>query len=314
MEPTNKGNIQVKCPKCEEEYNEDGRILKKLKLAIDVDTHDRFHCWTCGFKGWTIVRLLRKYKSSFYAEYLKRFATEEDILKDEDIEGESVKKVVLPDDFQLLATADYGNFVVRESINYLKERGVRYQDLWYYKFGISKEWPWKNRVVMPSFDENGKLNYLCGRDITGKQKFKYCDSDVPKKNIVFNDLNIDWTKEVTITEGIFDLIKCNRNSVPVLGSDLSFRSMLFLKIAQNNTPVLLAFDKDMRDSKLPKVVKMLMGAGIKVRVLNYSLLDGHDVGEASRKGFVCAKAQAEIWDFETRLKDKLSRITTRPIL
>ncbi len=313
MDATNKGNIQVKCPKCEDELRKEGIVLKKRKLAIDLLNHDRFHCWVCGESGKSLIRLIRIYKSNeIYGEYLRRFATEDTVTRDEEKEGDEEKKVVLPNDFRLLVTQDYNDRTVRFALEYLKKRGVRYKDLWYYKFGISDEWPWQNRVIMPSFDADGNLNYLCGRDVTERQKFSYCDSDVPKKNIVFNELNIDWNEELTITEGIFDLIKCNRNSVPVLGSDLSFISLLFMRIVQNNTPVLLALDNDMKGSKIPKIAQMLIRMGVKVRVLDHG--KPQDVGDMSRKDFLTYRSAAKVWDFEARMKDKISRIFSSAVL
>lgn len=294
-------NIQVKCPKCLEEHIKQGIPLKKRKLAIAVDSNV-FHCWFCGYKG-HVIKLLSNYASDIhFNEFVRRFADKRSIKMNE-YEEEILQVPKLPNDFKMLAVNKRG-YQSKIAISYLKTRGVTERDLWYYKFGISNVWPWANRVIMPSFDEYGELSYFVGRAIYD-EKYNYCDSENKKKHIIFNELNIDWSEELTIVEGIFDLVKSNDNTVPLLGSDFSKESLLFMKIIQNNTPVLLALDSDMNDNKLPKIVETLKRSGVAVRVLDVS---GYkDVGEMSKDEFNKRRESALVWDETQILKDKISR-------
>ena len=52
----------------------------------------------------------------------------------------------------------------------------------------------------------------------------------PDKNIIFNELYVDWDSDLVITEGIFDAIKAGPNSIPLLGSTVRENSKLFQKI------------------------------------------------------------------------------------
>ena len=303
-------NIQVKCPYCLEEKAEHGIPLRKRKLAILL-TSQVWHCWNCARKG-HILKVVRRFatKDQFY-EYMRRFA-DKDALRIHEHEEEEYRPSVLPPDFTMLAT-NKTNPYVKQALRYLRKRGIEERDLWYFKFGVAGEWPWSNRVIMPSFDEHGDLNYFVGRDIGGQARFKYFDSELTKKHIIFNELNIDWSEELTITEGIFDLLKCNDNAVPLLGSDLSMESVLFMKIIQNKTPVLLALDDDMGDSKIPWITKMLMAVGIRVRILN---MDGYkDVGDMTKEVFLQRREEAKLWTPMNVLKDKIRRkIKSRSIL
>ena len=201
----------------------------------------------------------------------------------------------------------------KQALRYLRSRGVTERDLWFFKFGIAGEWPWANRVIMPSFDEHGSLSYYCGRAMDLNPIFKYWDSEFRKGHVIFNELNIDWTQELTITEGIFDLIKCNENAVALLGSTLIDESRLFEMIVKNKTPVLLALDADMKDTKVPWIVRMLRKAGIRVRVLD---MDGYeDVGAMSSDTFNERREKAEVWTDVVVLKDKINRkIKSRQIV
>ena len=60
------------------------------------------------------------------------------------------------------------------------------------------------------------------------------------RNIIFNELYLDFDKEITIVEGIFDAMKAE-NAVPILGSTLSENSVLFKKIIKYDTPIPFGF-------------------------------------------------------------------------
>lgn len=309
-------NIQIKCPFCVEDKAKQGLPVRKRKLAIALEKNDVWHCWVCGRKG-HIIGVLHKFcDREAYLEYMNRFA-DKDSIRINTHEEEEQTISVLPPDFKMLAIHQTGGYA-KQALRYLKKRGITDRDLWYFKFGITdgrcetdEGWKWENRVIMPSFDDKGELNYFCGRAM-GEAKFKYNDSEAQKTHIIFNELNIDWTQELTIVEGIFDLIKCNDNAVPLLGSDFRDTSALFMKILQHKTPVLLALDNDMSDSKIPWIVKMLMRAGIHVRVLD---LDGYkDVGEMTKKVFLQRRKEAEVWNEKTLMKNRISRMRPKTIL
>ena len=307
-----KGNIQVKCPKCLIQHQKMGIPLRKRKLAINILMGDVFHCWVCGYRG-RLTMALRDYCSSgLLIEYLKRFADQKTLTAMTDIKPKE-KEIRLPSDFKLLALhQDSKNQNIKRALTYAKERGLTERDLWYFKLGISEEWPWVNRILFPSFDENGDFNYMVGRAYVKDPKYPYWDTPIDATSIVFNGVNIDWKKEVTITEGLLDLVKCNDNAVPLLGSDLKVYSALFGMIIKYNTPVLLAMDQDMAYKKMPHIVDLFLKTGIKLRVLQ---LGKHgDVGDMSKEEFLKRRELAPRWSRMSLLTHKINEITSGPVL
>ena len=151
----------------------------------------------------------------------------------------------------------------------------------------------------------GDINFFVSRSIDSGSRFKYLNSTNSKSKVVFNELNIDWKKELTVAEGPFDLMSCNLNATCLLGSNLSSRSLLFSKIVHNRTPVLLALDKDMT-KKSQNIAELLDSYSINVRILD--LKSFNDVGEMSRETFKRLAFEAKPWSRNDSLIFKIRSI------
>ena len=289
-------NVHVMCPSC-------GKSPKKKKFVIRLD-NDLCHCFVCGLKGRTLAPIIRKFGSrenlAFYNEnFLGASSTIED-------SEEQFLKISLPPDFTFLANyQDAKDPDVRDALKYLKSRGMTERDFWYFKFGICFEGAYRRRVVMPSFDAKGNLNFYTGRSIDDTHYMKYQNSKVNKTDIIFNELNIDWHRELTLVEGPFDLVKCDDNSTCLLGSTLSKDSYLFQKIAENKTPVVIGLDSD-AEEKTIKIAKALYDYNVEVKILD--LGSKNDVGEMSKKEFLKAKKSATPWSTKGSLLSKISTL------
>jgi hypothetical protein len=157
---------------------------------------------------------------------------------------------------------------------------------------------------MPSFDAEGKLNYFTARAIDKEKKPKYDNPDVDKNPVVFNDINIDWTKKLVLCEGPFDLVKCPENSTALLGSDLDERHELFNKILLNNTPVALALDGDMWNKKTPKIAKKLEEYSIDTVVVD--VRPWGDPGSMSKMEFESALAAAKPLTWQDNILNRIN--------
>ena len=284
-------NIAVKCPSC-------GRRGKK-KLAIQVKT-GQWHCWSCAIKGAKLSSLIKKYKSSFFEEFKKLF---KDHQHAGDLSSVSVEKqheeIHLPEGFLLLAAhLNSRDPDIRDTIAYCRRRGLTDRDMWYFKLGTCQSGQYRRRVIMPSFDSAGKLNYYAARTIDQTKYMKYLNAKVAKKSLIFNELNIDWSSEVTLVEGPFDLSKCNSNAVCILGSHLDETYTVFQEIVRNNTPVLLALDPDAAD-KAQKYAKLFSQYAINVRMLRHGKYS--DVGEMPKSEFENCRLNAHTWNDTQRL-------------
>lgn len=278
-------NFDVRCPICAP------TDPTKKKLSIRTDTSAN-HCWVCGWKARSIIPLIKKFGSENHVFAFKEIFGITD--KDAQLitgELEQKQKVKLPEDFTLLTLANEMDPDVKACWRYLYSRGLSDRDAWYFKLGISNELRWKRRVIMPSFNENGELNYFVARAIDKDKKPKYDNPDVDKNPIVFNEINVDWSKRLTLVEGAFDLVKCPENSTALLGSDLDERHEIFNKILLNETPIALSLDGDMWDKKTPKVVKKLEEYNIDVIVVD--VRPWGDPGSMSKSDFNDALKEAK---------------------
>ena len=125
------------------------------------------------------------------------------------------------------------------------------------------------------------------------------------KDIIFNELFIDWNKDLVLVEGVFDALVAG-NAVPILGSTLRSGSDLLRKIVRNDTPIYIALDPDAAD-KERRIIEMLLRNDIelhKVDVTGYE-----DVGSMPKDIFIERKQNASLIDRDNYLLlDMLSAI------
>jgi hypothetical protein len=258
----------------------------------------------CGLKGRSLRYTIRKYAYRHYESYVRLFESED--YKSKLLPEEEVKEVKIPNGFILLGNSlNSKDPDVKATIDYAFSRGLTHRDLWYFKMGTCQNGSFRRRLIIPSFDASGKLNYYSGRSIDSDKKIKYLNARAPKKTLIFNELNIRWDEELTIVEGPMDLVKCNENAVPILGSTLHEKYELFKKIVQNSTSILMALDPDAK-AKMHKICIDLYSFGATVRILN---LKGYsDVGEMSRAEFTKRRETARTWCPDERLIQLIQKI------
>lgn len=296
-------NMDVRCPIC------DPKDHTKKKLAILVED-DRNHCWSCGYRAHTLAPLIRKYSTAEKLnEYREKFMTADERERSRRCLGiiiEEQKKIELPKDFKLLVTA--GNDPdARAAWRYAMERGITERDMWYFKLGVSDDLKWKRRIVVPSFDALGQLNYYVARAIDKFTRPKYNNPDFDKVPVIFNEINIDWTQKIVICEGVFDLFKCGDNAVPLLGSDLNEQSALFNSILVHGTPVAVALDGDMWETKTLRAAKKFADYNIDVTLVDTRSFG--DPGSATKEQFAEALANAKQLDWKSTFLTRLGRVS-----
>jgi hypothetical protein len=292
-------NIDVKCPICAP------KDPTKKKLAILVED-DKNHCWTCGWRAHTLAPLIRKFAGlERLAEYRDKFMPEsERNRRCFIIDVPEQKKVELPLDFKLLVTAP-NEPDARAAWRYVIDRGLTEHDLWYFKLGISDDVRWKRRIIVPSFDVEGHLNYFVARAIDRNRRPKYDNSDFDKTSIIFNEINVDWSKRLVICEGTFDMFKCGDNVVPLLGSDLNEQSSLFNSILVHGTPIAIALDGDMWETKTLKAAKKLADYDIDVVLIDTRFYG--DPGSMTKEQFRASLLSAKQFDWSSSFMTRLNR-------
>lgn len=284
-------------------------VASKKKLVIRIDT-DNFHCWVCDLKGRSLHSLLRRYFPSHLNEYSERFAKVK-AAAEQSLEVE--EKVTIPEGFKLLAiNLDSKDPDIKNTIKYARKRNLSDRDFWYFRLGTCTRGKFRRRLIIPSFNSDGELNYFVARSIDDQYPgMRYLNAKVSKKNIIFNEINIDWQQELTLVEGPMDLTKCDNNATCLLGSHFSEEYALFQKIIKHKTPIVFALDHDMKD-KTQKYCKLLSSYGNQVRILDLGKYK--DVGEMSKSEFLQAKKDAKPWIQKDRLMHLIGSIKSGSLL
>ena len=162
--------------------------------------------------------------------------------------------------------------------------------------GYCSEGEYAGRVMIPSFDDKGYLNYFVGRAY-GDAFPKYKNPPV-SKNIVFNQLMVDWTKDIILVEGVFDAVVAGANAIPILGSYIKEDGKLFQEIVNHGSDVYLALDPD-AEKKTRRIIQKLLSYDVKVYKID--ILPYTDVGEMSKEEFLQRKSRASFLNDENYL-------------
>jgi len=281
--------LLFKCPSCNHH---------KRKLSVNLDKN-AFKCWICDYRGRNLRRLVRRYGSyvqlSKWDKITNRFdlANFADLFMDQSDREEEIK-VELPQEFRTLTSKDRP-LISNPAYRYLRERGLNKDDILKWKIGYCYEGQYRNRIIIPSFNDDGDTNYFIARSYSG-DSYKYKNPRA-SKNIVFNELFIDWDQDLVIVEGVFDAIVAG-NAVPILGSTLRADSRLIQKIVYNDTPVYIALDPDAAQ-KERKIIQTLLRYDIELYKIDVSGYE--DVGSMPKEIFERRKQQASFIDNDNYL-------------
>ena len=242
----------------------------KKKLSINIEKNV-WKCWVCDKSGKTIDYLIKRFGST---QDLKNWGVDKNLELEQinDLlygKNKFVYKadIVLPESYQPLLVGPKTFFKTR-AIKYLRKRGIADHDIFRLKVGVCKKGEYGNRIIVPSFNVDGDLNYFVARSLDSGY-LKYKNPKVSKNDIIFNELLLDFRKPLFIVEGIFDSIVVGKNSVPILGSTVRENSYLFQKIVENNTLVYIALDED-AEKKERRIINLFLSYGISVMKIDTS--------------------------------------------
>ena len=294
-------NVAVMCPN--PSCNSRKKGMRKLSIQIQTD---QAHCWVCGLKTRnSLVPILRKVGTrADVQEYARRFAPKNTKLFGIDEEIPESEQVRIAGNFQLLgmhlASRDPD---IKRVLNYMRRRGYTETNLWRFRAGISDNPRFEGRVIIPSFDAEGFLNTYAARAVSKYKKPNYLIPEAERTGIIFNELDVNWKSELTLVEGPLDLMKCSGNATCLQGSTLTEDHLLFWRIVDAKTPIVLALDADAQ-KKASDIANLLASYDIAVRIL--SLGSFPDVGEMSQRDFVKARDAAKPFSSSEHLKMRIA--------
>ena len=276
----------------------------KRKFSVNFD-RNVYKCWICDAHGRDIRRVIRRCGNFKQLKEWDKISGIVDFSSEKfELFKEAViplpQRIELPQEFKTLTgkitPADLRAFA------YLQNRGLDKNDILRYKIGYCSEGEFEGRIIIPSFDYDGYVNYFIARSFNDHwMRYKNPNAS---RNIIFNELNIDWDSDVVLVEGVFDAIFAG-NAVALLGSTLREESRLFQHIIKNDSSVFIALDPD-AEKKAMKIARTLLKYD--VEVWKVDIPDGTDVASIGGSEFRKLKDNAVL------LRDNQDFILQRKIM
>jgi len=210
-----KGQISFDCPVCADEKGLDHGDGKG-NLEINYGKHV-YKCWSCG-ETYGTQGPLGKLFDKFGSKKQKKLY---DLIKPEELKQEDIRrpKLRLPEGYTLFENSNSKFIPHIEAMRYLASRGITDEIIKRYKIGYTVNGDFSYRIIVPSYNSEGVLNYFVARSWVPK-KMKYKNPTVPKDEIIFNEGAVDWKKDVYLCEGVFDSFFLP-NPIVMLGKKMS---------------------------------------------------------------------------------------------
>lgn len=245
----------------------------KKKLQVNFETQ-KWHCWVCNKGGHKIGILLRKLNApkQIISEVLKILGDYRGVSKDKDDKTEY--NISLPQCYKPLWEKS-DDPIYKNAIHYLKGRGIGGIDILRYSMGYCSSNGYSNRIIIPSYDGEGKLNYFIARDMFPNSKFKYKNPPMSKDTVCF-EMFVNWNEPIILVEGVFDAIAIRNNAIPLLGK---FPSKTLVKrlVEKKVKQIYVALDEDAKQDAV-KLSKFLMDYGIDTYLLDMKDKDPSELG------------------------------------
>ena len=253
-------NVAFHCPFCNHH---------KPKLEVNTQSQ-HWHCWVCNAAGRKLPILFRRLN-------VDRKKVSKLIILLEDVEYRPKKTTTdtpvlhLPEGFRPLWKLDKGSPEYRNAVFYLRKRGIDIYDILKYRIGYCDTGQYSGKIVIPSFDANGSLNYFVSRAYYEDDVWKHKNPNVSKDIIGF-ELHINWDMPIVLVEGAFDAIAIKRNAIPLFGKTIS--DTLKKRIVERGVKTIyICLDDDAKKQAI-EVSDYFMANGVQVHLVK--LPEGSD--------------------------------------
>ena len=250
----------------------------KPKLEIDINTsvngENAWHCWISDKKGRSIVTLFKQLnqpKERF--EQLSKIIQTSKYRVDTD-KDTPTEIVQLPEEYHPLWIYKK-SYEYNAAIHYLKTRGLSVFDIIKYRIGYAEEGPYRGRIIIPSYDSNGNLNYFVSRLYRDREGMKHKNPAVSKDIIGFEML-INWNEPIVLCEGSFDAMTIKRNAIPLFGKII--QPELQKKIIEEQVKdIYICLDPDALKNALD-IAERFMNEGLNVYFVELQEKDASELG------------------------------------
>lgn len=271
---TNKGHMAFSCPFC---HSSSKRKLE-VQTVLDKYGETPWHCWVCNSAGKKLTSLFKALNVSrdTMSELYSALNMQPKYSSIEIGENFASKPAIhLPKEYIPLYKPS-NSIEYRNAIYYLNvKRQVSLSEIVKYNIGYCEDGEYAKKIIIPSYDESGKLNYFVGRSYYEDESFKHKNPDV-SKNIVGFELFVNWSLPIVLVEGAFDAISVRRNVIPLFGKTIS--EELRKKIIENKVQKLfICLDKDAQKQALAHA-EYFMNNGIEVYFVDLKQKDPGEIG------------------------------------
>jgi len=296
--PTSGGNISFFSP-----FTSHYKPKLEIRLTPDAAGNYTWHCWISDKKGKSITTLFKQLnlpkerheqlnriiESTKYRVPIKESKVNETIQLPAEYAPMWIKK----------NTPDY-----RNAMHYLLNRGVTVFDILKYRIGYCESGEYSGKIIIPSYDKDGQLNYFVSRAFYKADKFKHKNPKISKDIIGF-EMFINWSQPIILCEGSFDAIAVKRNAIPLFGKII--QPALQKKIIEERVRnIYICLDADALKNALA-IAEKFMAEGLNVYFVE---LQSEDASELGFRQITEIIENTDILTFERIMELKMGLIWT----
>jgi len=257
-------NVAFHCPFCHH---------NKKKMEVNIVTQ-YWHCWVCNAAGRKLAVLFRKLNVQ-REKISKLVGLLDDVEYKPSKTTTNTPVLQLPEGYRPLWILQEMSPEFRNAVHYLKKRNITIHDILKYRIGYCRKGPYKGKIIIPSYDANGSLNYFVARAYYEEDKFKHKNPPA-SKDIVGFELHINWNMPIVLVEGAFDAIAIKRNAIPLFGKTIS--NTLKKRIVEKGVKdIYICLDLDARKQAL-ETAQYFMSNGLNVYFVDITGKDPSDLG------------------------------------
>lgn len=301
---TNESQYQFNSPWIAEENGgvPDGKYNLEVSLSLG-----KYHDWSTEHGG-NISKLIKKWGTKELLSEYFRIVNEIketryydlDLFKDNGEDLGYYNSLKLPLTFKKI---DLKTCRKQKLIEYLEERKITQDMIDFYNIGYTtwdeEKWQDRDRIIIPSYNSEGDLNYWIGRDFINeksnslsspwnnhKVKYKNCDAD--KNKIVFQESKIQWNNDIFLVEGGLDCLYYP-NSIALLGKVLKKENEIYKQLYEKaNGNIIICLDGDTKIVETKRIYNLLNVGRLRNKIwyvrLETDELPWKDFGEAYQAG------------------------------
>ena len=264
---TLKGNeLAFYCPFCNHH---------KPKLQVNTETQ-KWHCWTCNSGGKKLTSLLKKLDVDRKTISIIREIYGDGNYNPQTEDADTKVFIQLPKEFISLSEEPKGfNPEYKHAMYYLTQRGITEKDIIKYNIGYCKEGLYSRRVIIPSYNSDGSLNYFVSRSYYPEEKMKYKNPPI-SKNVIAFESQVNWNEPIILCEGVFDAITIRRNAIPLLGKFPS-KELVQKIFLSGVSDIIISLDNDAINEAL-KAAEYFRKNGIHVKMMYLKDKDASEMG------------------------------------